>query len=460
MGQLNTPIDTIVAIATPFGEGGLGVVRLSGPQAISLTQKIFRSKSSFLDAPSHTLHHGWIQDDKTILDEAVVGLFRAPTSYTGDDVVELSCHGSPSVLKNVVELCVKNGARLAKPGEYTERAYLNGKIDLTQAEAVADLIASRSDKARRAATVQLEGGLRREIQLLRQPLVELLAHLEANLDFVEEDIPPLSKKSTQEKLKEMSGKIEKLIQTHLVGRLLREGIHVAIAGRPNVGKSSLFNSLLARDRAIVTEIPGTTRDTIEEMVQWDGYPVVLIDTAGLRSSEDPVEKMGHERARQSLSRSDVQIFVLNGAEPLSKDDFALLSGRDPARTVVAVNKSDCPQQWKPSDHRELNRFPIAFTSAKLKTGLKPLQSQILSCLKVDGNESEDGQVVVNERHKQLLESALLKLQSAERALQEKKSEESIGWDIKEAARALDGILGTDINEDVLDSIFRAFCIGK
>lgn len=453
--------DTITAIATPLGEGGLGVVRLSGSRALPIADRIFKSSRPLSDAPSHTLHHGHIYKDDQLLDEAVAALFKAPRSYTGEDVVEFSCHGSPVILKDIVALCVSNGARLAEPGEFTQRAYLNGKMDLLQAEAVAELVHAQSSRAVKAAAQQLNGQLSGRIKSIRDRLVDLLARVEANLDFVEEDIPGLPKEEMKNSLEEARSACAELLATSVRGRNIRQGVRVVFMGRPNVGKSSLFNALLAEDRAIVTNIPGTTRDILEEKMEWNGYPVVLVDTAGLRDSTDEVEKKGTERARSAHGAADVLLFVIDGSAPISAEDRAQIKSVQGKSVVAVVNKADKTVKFETADLKKLG-WPVVTTSALNGKGLSELKEKVLASVGAASSraETEDAPVVSNLRHIESIESAQSHLKNALTALAARKSEEEISVEIKAALDRLGELTGESAAEDVLNSIFRQFCIGK
>lgn len=447
--------DTIVAIATPLGEGGLGVVRLSGPQAFPIADQLFQSSNKLQKANSHTLHHGWITEKKQTIDEAVAACFRAPHSYTGEDVVEISCHGSPAVLKTVVRLAEGKGARPAHPGEFTQRAFLNGKMDLLQAEAVAELIHAKSEKARSAATEQLRGAFSQQIKSIRDPLVELLAHLEAHLDFVDDEIPGVSWKNVSATIKSIQEKAESFIALGAKGRWLREGIRVAIAGKPNVGKSSLFNALLSLDRAIVTDIPGTTRDILEERVDWAGYPFVLLDTAGLRETMDPVELLGTSRARDAHAAADIVLIVLDGSVKLSSDDQKIMDALNNKPVVVALNKSDQGQTVEPSQFS----FPAVPTSVVKNQGLSELKAALIGMVAKNSAESES-QFLTNERHVQHLTRYQNHLSSVLSAIEKRHPTEAIALDLRQALLEVGHITGENTSEDVLNSIFRQFCIGK
>ncbi len=464
---MNISQDTIVAIATPLGVGGLGVVRLSGPNAVAIASALLpSSREIFLKAQSHTLHHAWIERNGQRIDEVVAALFRAPRSYTGEDVVELSCHGSPAVLKEVVKLAEQGGARMAGPGEFTQRAYLNGKMDLIQAEAVSDLIHAHSKSARAAATSQLEGTLSAKIKTLRSLLVDLLAPLEANLDFAEEDIPGLAPEEALTTIEAVQSDIEHLLATRLRGKIIRDGVRVAIVGKPNVGKSSLFNALLAQDRAIVTDIPGTTRDTLDETMDWEGTAVVLTDTAGIRDTTDVIEEHGTRRAKQARELAHVVLFVVDGSAPLAADDEKIARELLGKKAVVALNKRDLRAALDSAavlKHLQLEH--AVSISAKTGAGLTELQKAVLSAAYQNVPEAEASKVLTNERHISHLEKALERIIRAKSGFNEKRSEEAISIDIREAAQELgsitgDALSGRSVNEDVLTAIFSHFCIGK
>lgn len=447
--------DTIVAIATPLGEGGLGVVRLSGPKAFVIADHLFQFPDKLQKANSHTLHHGWITENKHTVDEAVAACFRGPHSYTGEDVVEISCHGSPAVLKTIVRLAESLGARPARPGEFTQRAFLNGKIDLLQAEAVAELIHAKSEKARAAATEQLRGAFSAQIKEIREPIVELLAHLEAHLDFVDDEIPGVSWAQASSTIGLVQNKADDLIALGARGRWLREGVRVAIAGKPNVGKSSIFNALLSLDRAIVTDVPGTTRDVLEERVDWGGYPFVLQDTAGLRDTADKVELIGTARARDAHFSSDIVLVVLDGSVGISDDETKLINSFYGKPVVIALNKSDKGQVVKTSQFDSLS-IP---TSVVKNMGLVELKKAFIDLVTQASSENES-QFLANERHTRHLIKFKNHLQSAHSAIESHQQTEAVALDLRQALHELGMITGENANEDILDSIFQQFCIGK
>lgn len=453
-----TPESTIVAIATPLGVGGLGVVRLSGPAAIEIADHVFsKPHGSLRSSSTHTLHYGQIKKDNDVVDAVVASLFIAPHSYTGEDVVEFSCHGNPHVLKEVVNLCVQAGALHAEPGEFTQRAYLNGKLDLLQAEAVAELIHASSQKARQAAQSQLDGNLSMRIGKIRQALIDLLARLEANLDFVEEDIPGLPRKQMEENLKRIQEQVDRLLQTSLTGKILREGIRVVIVGKPNVGKSSLFNAILAQDRAIVSNIPGTTRDTLEEKISWAGISVVLTDTAGLRKTQSPIEQLGTARAQTAQELADVVLLVFDSSEKLTPQDKKIFDETKNKKRILVFNKVDRGERINLDN---VMNDCIVRTSAIQNEGLESLKEAIVQVAAGLAPEVEDGVVITNMRHADHLRAASEKIQKALNGCDKNLSEEAISVDVRYALSDLGAITGEEITEDVLTSIFRQFCIGK
>ncbi len=460
--------DTIAAIATPPGDGGLGVVRLSGPQAVPLADLIFRSTTPLSAASSHTLHHGFLSGpDGVPIDESVAAVFRAPRSYTGEDVVEFSCHGGRLLLKRVLDLCLQSGARLAGPGEFTRRAFLNGKMDLAQAEAVADLIAARSETLRRAGLAQLQGGLSRRVETLRQSALHLLAALEAGLDFVDDEIPPVSRGERQKQLKSLRDAIGGLLATATRGRLLRDGLRVAIVGKPNAGKSSLFNALLGDPRAIVADRPGTTRDTLEERVLFGDVPVALTDTAGLRETGDPVEIEGVERARRAIRRADLLLWVADGSNPPGPEDGE--AGTAEQKSILVLAKSDrVPADKRPARAEAWRRRagadrPWVFTSALTGEGIEDLRRAVLGA--ADGApgagfERGEDDILINARHESHLRAAGAALAEAERP---DAPEEAVALDLRRCVGEfgeLTGRGGSETTDEVLDAIFSHFCIGK
>ncbi len=453
--------DTIAAIATPLGEGGIGVVRVSGPGALEVAARIFRS-SSHKDPrqfPTYTIHHGHIVDPATqgVVDEVLLLLMRAPRSYTGEDVVEIHGHGGRVPLQAILRLALRHGARSALPGEFTRRAFLNGRLDLAQAEAVLDIVQAKTEAGLIAAMRQLKGGLSERIQGIRQEAVSLLATLEAAIDFPEEDLEFPDAGEVEKGLCRIEEVIIRLLRTAREGRLLRQGARVVIAGRPNVGKSSLLNALLQEERAIISPLPGTTRDTVEEEIEIQGFSVRLIDTAGLRAEgRDPIEREGLRRTRLALERADLTLVVLDGSAGVTAEDLVVWRETEGARRLV-VNKIDLPQVLSPDRYREQLQVEPLFTSAKTGEGIEEVKREIGRAL---GGEMQEEVVLVGVRHREALERAKGHLEVARHALGVGHSLELVALDVRGAVDVLGEILGERVTEEVLDQIFQNFCIGK
>jgi tRNA modification GTPase len=466
--------DTVVAIATPAGRGGIGVVRLAGPEAVSIAQPMLRL--------THTLEPGRAVFGELVeteaknyvqaaaihpaeldgasgarIDEVVVTYFQKPHSYTTDDIVEISAHGSPVVLRHIVELALARGARLAEPGEFTMRAFLNGRIDLTQAEAVRDLIESQTLFQAKVAAQQLEGALSKRLQPMKQKLVELIALLEAGIDFAEDDISVLPPDQILKHIAEVQVPLAELAGSFAFGKIVHEGLTLAIVGRPNVGKSSLFNCLVERERAIVTATPGTTRDLVSETVALGGIPVKLVDTAGIRRALDEAESIGIRKSMEALADADVVLFVLDASEPLGDEDRELLMHVE-GRTAIAVhNKADL-------DGSELSNFnsrlPVIRTSAVTGLGIPELRSEILRHIAGDNIPQAESGFLTNVRHQARVSDAMNGLQAAIEAVGNQVPHEMLLLDLYSALRPLDEITGATTTDDILNLIFSTFCIGK
>ncbi|MBP9901483.1 MAG: tRNA uridine-5-carboxymethylaminomethyl(34) synthesis GTPase MnmE [Verrucomicrobia bacterium] len=454
--------DTIAAIATPLGEGGLAVIRISGAQALAVADKTFvpigKNSTKPSAATSHTIHYGRMVRAGQTVDEVLCAVLRAPRTYTREDVVEITCHGGILATKTVLDTVLENGARLALPGEFTQRAFLNGRLDLTQAEAVADLIHSRTDLALRAANEQLAGKLSARINQLRDDLMHTLAHIEAHLDFPEEDIAPNTR--TQLELQLVGGLafMEELLRTAREGQILRRGIRAAIVGRPNAGKSSLLNQLLGHDRAIVSHIAGTTRDTIEETANVRGIPVVFIDTAGLREAQNEIEREGIRRSRESLARAELILHVLDAAEPLTPADEVLLAEFAGKPRILVRNKADLPIQLNAL--ARTRHAPVVDVSCTTGHGLEALKDAIKALVWSGAITNEMAQVTINSRHQDALRRARESTSLALENLRADASLEFVALDLRLAANAVGEIVGKTNTEDLLDTIFRQFCLGK
>lgn len=453
------PADTIAAIATPLGEGGIAMIRLSGPQALAVAGTCFRpaGKSSLApaDAPTHTLHFGKVIRHGRVIDEVLVGVMRAPRTFTREDVVEITCHGGLVPAKLILDTVLESGARLAQPGEFTRRAFLNGRIDLAQAEAVADLIHSRTELAAAAASEQLAGKLSRRIDLLRDDLMKILAHIEAHIDFPDEDIAPHTRDELIRRLGAARDFMDTLLRTAGEGRILRRGIRAAIVGRPNVGKSSLLNQLLGHDRAIVSPVPGTTRDTIEEIANVRGLPVIFIDTAGLRQASDEIEVEGIRRSRSILAAAELVLHVLDATEPLAPADEALFAEFGSRKRLLVRNKSDLPSRLTlPAGWNAID--VCALTGA----GIENLKDAIKEKLWAGDIHAEMLEAMINSRHEDALRRARLGVERTLDALLAGLSLDLAALDLRIAANAVGEIVGKTTTEDLLDSIFSQFCLGK
>jgi tRNA modification GTPase len=445
-----TVSDTIAAISTPPGEGAIALVRVSGANAVQIADKIFRGKEPSRFA-SHVQHLGEIVGaENQLIDQVVLSIHRAPASYTGEDLVEISCHGGTLVSAKVLEACLRAGARAARPGEFTERAFLNGKMDLTQAEAVIDLIRARTDLALRSATEQLEGRLGEQIRKIRDELIALLAHINASIDFPEEGIAPDEGETLCARLDRIREEIAALLATADQGRVLREGVRVVIYGATNAGKSSLLNRLLGYDRVIVSDTHGTTRDTIEETVNLDGVPIRLLDTAGLRASESELESEAIARTEKSLQLADLRLHIADRNAPKP----AHFNGRaDDANEIVVLNKSDLLEEtdWKD--------FPALRISCVTGEGLPQLQTEILARMRQQNLRPESA-VAINTRHRDCLHRALESCDRARSALSQELSQEYVAVDLDQGLRAVGEVIGAVGVEQILDSVFSQFCIGK
>ncbi len=446
-----TVSDTIAAISTPPGEGAIALVRVSGANAVQIADKIFRGKEEPSRFASHVQHLGEIVGaENQLIDQVVLSIHRAPASYTGEDLVEISCHGGTLVSAKVLEACLRAGARAARPGEFTERAFLSGKMDLIQAEAVIDLIRARTDLALRSATEQLEGRLGDQIRKIRDELIALLAHINASIDFPEEGIAPDEGETLCARLDAIRDEIGALLATADQGRVLREGVRVVIYGATNAGKSSLLNRLLRYDRVIVSDTHGTTRDTIEEMVSLDGVPIRLLDTAGLRASESELESEGIARTEKSLQLADLRLHIADRNAPKP----AHFNGRaDDANEIVVLNKSDLPED---SDWKNLPALRISCVTGE---GLPQLQTEILARIRQQNLRPESA-VAINTRHRDCLRRALESCDRARAALGQEISQEYVAVDLDQGLRAVGEVIGLVDVEQILDSVFSQFCVGK
>ncbi|MFV8826184.1 tRNA uridine-5-carboxymethylaminomethyl(34) synthesis GTPase MnmE [Alkalihalobacterium sp. APHAB7] len=455
--------DTIAAISTPMGEGAIAIVRLSGDDAIQIADKVYKGKQRLGEVESHTIQYGYIIDPQTEnkVEEVMVSVLRGPRTFTRENIVEINCHGGLVSVNRVLQLVLNEGARLAEPGEFTKRAFLNGRIDLSQAEGVIDLIRAKTDRAMNVALGQLDGRLSKKIRTLRQALLETVAHVEVNIDYPEYDAEEMTNNLLLEKAQFVYREIEKLLETAAQGKILREGLATAIIGRPNVGKSSLLNSLVHENKAIVTDIPGTTRDVIEEYVNVRGVPLRLIDTAGIRETEDIVEKIGVERSRQALKAAQLILLVLNYSEELSKEDEALMEAIDNMDAIIIVNKTDLEQKIDLGRVKELAKDRSIVTTSLLRDeGVDELEEAIKELFFVAGIEGEDVTYVSNSRHIALLTQAKKSVQEAIHAIENGMPVDMVQIDITRTWELLGEIIGDSVHESLIDQLFSQFCLGK
>lgn len=459
--------DTIVAVSTATGRGAIGIVRLSGPQALEIAGKVFRPASGgALSGDSHRMHYGHVVDmsDGQTVDEAMVSVMRAPRTYTREDVVEINCHGGPVAQRAVLRLLVRLGARLAEPGEFTRRAFLNGRIDLTQAESVAAIVAARSSGALRASLRQLEGGLSDRLRAARRGLVNVLAQIEATVDFSDEDVDELDWDAVEKGLEVAETDLRRLLQTAFVGRVLEQGVRTAIVGKPNVGKSSLLNALLMRERAIVSDIPGTTRDTVEELMEIGGIPIHLVDTAGIREGRDHVERLGVERSVRAMEQADLVLAVVDLTAAWDEDDDELLRKLEPARSIVVVSKADLVGEARRSEVAErvtsVVSGPLCAVSSLTGEGLDELRQTIERLVTSDRGLHLEEPVLATERQRSLVAEAAAATEAALEGARRHGDEELVCEDMRSAIQALGRITGEELTPDLLDEIFSRFCIGK
>lgn len=454
--------DTISAIATALGVGSIGVIRLSGPDSLAIVDRIFTGRKKPGKDNARKLLYGHILDRKgQPIDEVLAVYMPGPHSYTGEDVCEIQCHGGRQALQEILSLTYQAGARPAEPGEFTKRAFLNGRLDLAEAESVMDIINAKSRQALVAANRGHEGGLSRKVRELRKKLRDLVVQLEAAIDYPEEDIEEVTYDRAAEVLAEGQAAVARLVRQGSAGRILREGLRTAIVGRPNVGKSSLLNSLLQADRAIVSNIPGTTRDIIEEQMTIGGIPLVLTDTAGLRDTEDLVEKIGVERSRAALEDAQLALVVLDGSQPLSEEDRELLRSLKDRKKLILVNKSDLPQMLDTEGlQREYGSSDVIVLSVKTGEGMEQVEQWLREFVYGEGSDSESSSMTQNARQQDLLEKALRSLEDALEGARQHLPYDCLTIDLTQTLHDLGEITGEDVPDEIIDEIFAQFCVGK
>ena len=452
---------TIAAIATSPGVGGIGIIRISGEEAFSVVARIFSPKDAFFDVTNpkpNVIKYGYIYDDDKKIDEVMVSFFKAPFSYTKENVVEINCHGGIVVIRKILDKVIENGARIAEPGEFTKRAFLNGRIDLAQAESIIDIITSKTDKARSVAMIQLEGFLSDKINKIQSEIYDVLIQIEAGIDYPEHEIEDVTRETLKEVLTNARVELEKLYNSFEEGRVLKEGVRTAILGKPNVGKSSLMNMLLREERAIVTDIPGTTRDTIEEFVNIRGIPLRIIDTAGIRETEDIIEEIGVNKAKKEIKEADMIIAVFDISRDLSDEDFEIIELIKNKKSIILINKIDLDEKWNTMEiFGEKKVFNI---SAKNKIGVLELEDEIEKLWKSNDMGTGEDIIISNMRHKNLILEALDSANNALDALKADLPVDMISIDIKSLLESLGTITGQNVSEETINGIFSRFCLGK
>ena len=461
MAQTLTEFDTIAAISTPIGEGGISIVRMSGEDAVKIANKVFKG-ANLTEVSTHTIHYGHIVDpeSKKVIDEAMVTVLRAPKTFTREDIVEVNCHGGIVVTNHILQLLLANGARMADPGEFTKRAFVNGRIDLTQAESVMDIVRAKTDKARQVAVGQLAGGLLEKIRAMRKEILDTLANVEVNIDYPEYDADQITADQMAKTSKDVIAEIDKLLNTAQEGTILRNGLATAIVGQPNVGKSSLLNYLTKSDKAIVTDVAGTTRDTLEEYVSVKGVPLKLIDTAGIHHTEDKVEKIGVERSQKALQQADLVLLLLDGSKNLADEDKALIEETKNKKRIIILNKMDIGQNLNVQEMKKLTNSEVISTSILKQVNLDELENLIKKLFFSGITNSNDQILVTNQRQSGLLAKAKKQLEDVISAVEDGVPVDIAQIDFNGAWDTLGEITGDSAPDELINALFSQFCLGK
>lgn len=458
---INHCSDTIAAISTAVSPSGIGIVRMSGEKAVSIAEKVYKGKNNkkLFNQKSHTIHYGYIKENDNIIDEVLIMLMKAPHTYTGEDTIEINCHGGVYIVKRILELLIKNGARPAEPGEFTKRAFLNGRLDLSQAEAVIDVINSKTDREAKVSIEQLEGNLSEKITKIRKTIISVMADIEATIDYPEYDLEEVTNSKISDILDNVDVLLDELEKSFYNGKILREGISTAIIGKPNAGKSSLLNLILNEERAIVTDIEGTTRDTIEEFISIEGIPLKIIDTAGIRNASDEVEKIGVNKAKEIAKKSDIVIAIFDCNKQLTNEDREILELLKEKNAIILLNKIDLTKNIQIEEIKKYDK-PVVEISTKTREGLDKLYKEISDMFKLNEIAVDDEIIVSNERHKTIIIKSKNNLDKARETIKNNMPIDIISTYLKEIIEELGKITGETVTEDVISEIFSKFCLGK
>ncbi len=455
-------MSTIASISTAPGIGGIGIIRMSGEKCFEILNKIFypKNKYNIEDIKGYSIKYGHIKENEKIIDEVLVSFFKSPHSYTAENMCEINSHGGIVIMRNILDLCLKNGAELAQPGEFTKRAFLNGRMDLSQAEAVIDIINAKSDIEAKEGIKQLEGFLAQEIGKIKQKILDLITSIEVSIDYPEYDVEDLLDNEIAEKLGNIKNELQKLEKSFYNGKIIKEGIKTAIIGKPNAGKSSLLNAILKEDRAIVTEYEGTTRDTIEEFVNINGVPIKLIDTAGIRDTENEIEKIGIEKSKKLAKEADLSIVIIDSSKNIEKEDKEILKSVDCNKSIVVLNKSDLGSVVN-KENELLNQFKYVINISALKRdGINDLYDTINKMFNLNEINLDNEIVITNERHRNIIKKAITNVEKAEESLKNGMPIDIVAISIKDILSNLGEITGDEASEEIIDEIFARFCLGK
>ncbi len=454
-------MSTIAAISTAIGNAGIGIIRMSGENTFEIIRKIFKPKKTDFKIEANTINYGYIVEENKVIDEVLVSFFKAPKSFTTEDMCEINSHGGAIVMNEILELCLKNGATLAEPGEFTKRAFLNGRIDLSQAEAIIDVINAKTEKEAKASIKQLEGGLSQELGKIKAEIMEIMVDIEASIDYPEYDVEEVTNDRALKTLENIKTELKGLEKTFNNGKLIKEGIKAAIIGKPNAGKSSLLNAIVKEDRAIVTEYEGTTRDTIEEFIQIDGIPLKIIDTAGIRNTDNEVEKIGINKAKEMAEEADLIIFIIDASKELEDEDKEILELIKKKQAIILLNKTDLKLKITKNDLEGICKDkPIITISALKKEGIEQIYETISNMYKFNKIEIDESLTITNNRHKQAIRNMIENVEKAIKSINEKMPIDVISVHIIECLNEIGQVTGESLSEDIINEIFKKFCLGK